>query len=111
MPSLEQRLAAGLEAFDWIETSSRGSWRRFAKFGRGAMYVWIADKAPALWFSDIAEMEPKFPVVGPHLDQILAAGDKWIKLDQEAAGVDTTALLVELLDLPDQGNRSQKNDE
>lgn len=99
MAKLEDRLAAGLEAQDWQETASRGPWRRFGKFGRGAMYVhalawggWHCS-THHLWFSELHETTPKWPVVGPILDQILTAGDK--QLAQER--IDTEALLIELL--------------
>ena len=96
MPSLEQRLAAGLEAQDWRETASRGPWRRWAKFGRGAMYVLPSHTKPGsagLYFSELHIMEPQDMVVGPIYDNVLAAGDK--QLAQQA--VDTQGLLIELL--------------
>jgi hypothetical protein len=98
LASLEQRLSAGLEAQGWIATASHGPWRRYGKFGRGAMYVFRFDQPEvvksALWFSELCYTEPDVPVAGPIYDRVLEAGDKQLK-DQ---GVDTVALLVELLD-------------
>lgn len=104
MAKLEERLVAGLEAQDWQETASRGPWRRFAKWGRGAMYVLQptgigvpCEAAPCtvngLAFSELCETWPEYAVVGPIYDQLLLAGDK--QLAQER--VDTQALLIELL--------------
>lgn len=104
MAKLEERLVAGLEAQDWQETASRGPWRRFAKWGRGAYYLICQqttshsdqdkDCLPGeLWFSELYESWPRFKVTGPILDQLLLAGDK--QLAQER--VDTQALLIELL--------------
>lgn len=60
-----------------------------------------------LWFSEIAETEPALPVVGPIYDQLLLAGDKWLK-DQS---LDTEALLIELLYAGDEAARNDKNDD
>jgi hypothetical protein len=102
MPSLDARYAAGLEAQGWIETATHSSaWRRFGKFGRGAMYIWHRkDPLPGkpaiqLWFSELHVTDPDVPVYGPIEEQILLAGDKWLAQTQP----DTVALLVELLDL------------
>lgn len=101
MATLEQRLVAGLEAQDWRETFSRGPWRRFGKFGRGAMYVmpWqpaTGDACSQLWFSELCVTTPQHPVVGPILQQVLAAGDERLAKERP----DTQALLIELLDRP-----------
>jgi hypothetical protein len=95
VPSLADRLVAGLEAQDWQETASAGPWRRFGKFGRGAYYIRdeTSDYMAVLWFSELHEKLPKFPVVGPIYDTLLAAGDA--KLSQERP--DTEALLLELM--------------
>lgn len=91
MASIEQRLAAGLEALEWRETATRGDWRRFGKFGLsgGARYIWKGE----LWHSPLHIFEPDVKVVGPMLDNVLEAGDK--QLAQERP--DTQALLIELL--------------
>lgn len=99
MSNLEARLVAGLEAQGWVETASHGAWRRFGKFGRGAMYVRPAavDFAVAaeLWFSELCFTEPDFKVVGPIYIRVLEAGDKKLAEDRP----DTEALLIELWDL------------
>lgn len=100
MATLEDRLIAGLEAQDWRETASRGPWRRWAKFGRGAMYV-ISRPGfyrgshlwEGLWFSEIHQAEPVHAVVGPILDQLLAAGDKLLAQSRP----DTEGMLIELM--------------
>jgi hypothetical protein len=100
-PTLQERLAAGLEAMDWRETAAKGPWDRWGKFGYhgGAYYIlWPGpDTAsmlePALWYSPLAETTPKHPVKGPILSNILAAGDK--ALGQRR--IDTEALIIELL--------------
>lgn len=114
MPSLEDRLAAGLLAQDWDETASRSSsWRRFGKFGRGAMYVLKSTPeggivhgvecaaAPCtvtgLAFSELCECYPADPVKGPILEQVLLAGDKSLRGERP----DTEALLIELMYLAD----------
>lgn len=86
-PEMVAILAAGLEAQDWRETASiSADWRRFGKFGRGAMYVILHDckvapgplhlKAGELWFSDLHLLTPQVEVVGPILDQVFDAGCK-----------------------------------
>lgn len=47
-----------------------------------------------LHWSQLYKVWPEYKVQGPILEQVLAAGDKW--LAQETP--DTTALLIELLD-------------
>lgn len=101
MPS-EHQLIAGLEAQDWRETASIScDWRRFGKFGRGAAYVILHDckvsqpaaggvvtpRAGELWFSPLHQQAPQVQVIGPILEQVLAAGR-----------VDSTALLIDLMD-------------
>lgn len=96
MPSLEARLVAGLLAQDWRETSSHSSaWRRFGKFGRGAMYVIQGEdrREAALCFSHLHITDPQIQVTGPILDQILAAGEKALT----AAQLDTEGMLIELM--------------
>lgn len=110
MPNLEQRLIAGLEAQDWRETASvSNNWRRFGKFGRGAMYVGTPVEAhgqrfyneciaapcsvTGLAFSELHQRTPQFPVTGPILEQILAAGDKALASEK----IDTEGLLIELM--------------
>lgn len=112
--SLEDRLAAGLLAQDWDETASASaSWRRFGKFGRGAMYVLKATPlggivfgvecaaAPCtvtgLAFSELYERFPAAPVKGPILETLLAAGDAVLRAEHP----DTEAMLVELMYLAD----------
>ena len=72
MINAQDRLALGLWALDFIETASKGPWRRFAKFGRAgiageAYYVisgeWVRPglqtaKPDDLWVSTIRETEP-----------------------------------------------------
>lgn len=93
-------MAAGLEAQGWQETRSHsGKWRRWAKWGRGAMYVkqfWEPAKGEAvsqLWFSELRFTDPEYPVVGPILEQVLLAGDSALA----ATKVDTEQLLCELM--------------
>ena len=96
MPTLEERLVAGLEATDWRETASRGPWRRWGKFGLhgGAMYVLPRDTAGnQLWYSPLCETQPRHPVAGPILTNILAAGDKALA-DRR---LDTEGMLIELM--------------
>lgn len=101
MAKLEDRLVAGLESQGYIETRTvSGAWRRFGKFGRGAMYVMIeplpgrhAAKPGELLFSELHIPEPQVPVYGPILEQVLLAGDKWLAETQP----DTEALLIELM--------------
>lgn len=66
------------------------------------MYVWPlpshSDDKDVLWFSELHQSEPCDPVVGPILQQLLQAGDKQLSQARQAAGVDSEALLIELLD-------------
>lgn len=84
-PELTEVLISGLEAQDWRETASiTADWRRFGKFGRGAMYIILCDckvapgplhlKAGELWFSDLHLLTPQVEVIGPILDQVFDAG-------------------------------------
>lgn len=104
MPSVQDRLAAGLEAQDWRETAGRGPWRRFAKFGRGAMYVFYPEqrKENALWFSELHQTQPQHPVVGPILVQVLAAGD----LVLGKVKPDTEGMLIELMYIKEKSDGS-----
>lgn len=115
MSSRSAQLIRGLEAQDWRETASiTPDWRRFGKFGRGAAYVILHDctigacsqpkgvihlREGELWFGPLHKLSPELPVVGPTLEQVLAAGASSIKQD----AVDSTALLVELLDTKKDG--------
>lgn len=81
------------------------------------MYVMLDKPQPAetaeltgmncpLWFSPLHITDPDVPVYGPILEQVLLAGDKWLAQTTP----DTTALLVELLDL-DQPVQQSRSDE
>lgn len=104
MATLEQRLTAGLEAQDWRETTSRGPWQRWGKFGRGAMYVFHEDqhKAESLWFSELHQSYPQYPVKGPILEQLLAAGDSALAKERP----DTQAMLIELMYLGEKDGKA-----
>lgn len=99
MPKLQERLEAGLESQGWLQTRSRSaSWNRWAKFGRGAMYVLDPEindrpKGSLLWFSELHITEPQVPVYGPIYEQVLLAGDAWLAQSKP----DTEALLIELM--------------
>lgn len=105
-----KQLIAGLEAQDWRETASVScDWRRFGKFGRGAVYIVEHDhritvwndnsrqehvlRAGELWFSPLHQQTPQVPVVGPILEQVLGAGQKAVAQEK----LDTEGLLIELL--------------
>lgn len=60
-----------------------------------------------LAFSDITETTPEVAVVGPTYDQVLLAGDKWLK----AQDIDTEALLIELLYAGDDAASKKKEDD
>lgn len=116
MAKLEDRLVAGLEAQGYIETRTvSGAWRRFGKFGRGAMYVMLegdgswgeGQAAKGLHFSELHIPEPQVPVYGPILEQVLLAGDKWLAETRP----DTEALLIELMCSDDSIKRDGGNDE
>ena len=99
------RLALGLWALDFVETASKGPWRRFAKFGRAGMegeayYVIQASytnwpnepekfaRPDELWHSPVRITEP-VSLVGspvqesPIFEQIWQAGWKAHQLYQE----------------------------
>lgn len=105
--SIEQKLCAGLLAQDWDETASiTADWRRFGKFGRGAMYVIVHDccilhqdqelvlKVDELWFSELRFRQPHVKVEGPIRDSILNMGQSTLFKTKP----DTEGLLIELMD-------------
>ena len=97
------RLALGLWALDFVETASKGPWRRFAKFGRAGMegeayYVITGpvqnpnltpDCTPdELWYSPVRITQPVILVgspvkESPIFEQIWQAGYKAHQLYQE----------------------------
>lgn len=102
--SIEQKLCAGLLAQDWDETASiTADWRRFGKFGRGAMYVIVHDcrlsmddihlKAGELWFSELRFKWPAVKVEGPIRESILGMGQSTLLKTKP----DTEGLLIELM--------------
>ena len=106
------RLALGLWALDFVETASKGPWRRFAKFGRAGMegeayYVILEGKDPAgevrlqpgqLWFSSIRVTEPMQLVGDPTSDskifeQVWQAGYRAHQLNSMSEAMDAADTL------------------
>lgn len=103
MISSQDRLCLGLWALDFVETAAKGSWRRFAKFGRAGMegeayYVITGtvhnpDLTPdcqpdELWYSPIRVTQPVVLVgsatkESPIFEQFWQAGWKAHQLYQE----------------------------
>ena len=115
MLSAQDRLALGLWALDFVETASKGPWRRFAKFGRAGMegeayYVmagrWrLANSLNAaapdeLWHSPIRITEPVNFVgsatnvlSGPIFEQIWQAGYRAYQLNSMSEAMDAADTL------------------
>jgi hypothetical protein len=71
------------------------------------MYVLSPPAAKPLMFSELHVTEPEVVVQGPIYDQLLLAGDKWL----QNQGLDTEALLIELLYAGDDAASKKKNDD
>lgn len=87
-PEMVAVLCAGLEAMNFIETASRGNWRRFGKFRFPEGDAYYVTPEGELWYSELYRTTPGREETGPFRDRVFEAGMKARKpamLDPDAA--------------------------